>query len=283
MKRFLFLILLLGALAGGGYYAYQRLLVQPVVEAIAEDPMAKVDSTAPTPVPIDPLKGPMDRALALVKAGDLPGARDLLAPLVIDPPASALLGDAKKLLGEIHLTLFLSPDPSPEKIAYTVVSGDSVGRIASRNQTTFELLTRLNGLTSTTIRVGQQLLIPQATFSLAIQPGLKRATILRDGSFFTEYPLVEVRLPAAQEVKQTLKITGRLTWKEGKQIPYGDPQYLVAARWIQLEKGGYTLYTVQPPGQRDVEPPASGFGFIASDMREIFLLLTPQSEVHILP
>jgi len=57
-------------------------------------------------------------------------------------------------------TLDSSPTPIPSATTYIVVSGDSLWGIARKNGTSVEAIQSANGLSSTTIRIGQQLNIP---------------------------------------------------------------------------------------------------------------------------
>jgi len=57
-------------------------------------------------------------------------------------------------------TLDSSPTPIASATTYTVVSGDSLWGIARKNGTSVEAIQSANGLSSTTIRIGQQLNIP---------------------------------------------------------------------------------------------------------------------------
>ena len=52
------------------------------------------------------------------------------------------------------------PTPTTGDSAHTVISGDSLWGIARKYGTTIEAIQAANGLTNTTIRTGQQLIIP---------------------------------------------------------------------------------------------------------------------------
>jgi LysM repeat protein len=51
--------------------------------------------------------------------------------------------------------------PKPKAVNYTVKSGDTLGRIASRNGTSLSALRRANGISGDLIRPGQVLKIPK--------------------------------------------------------------------------------------------------------------------------
>ncbi|OEH87051.1 hypothetical protein BHU72_01385 [Desulfuribacillus stibiiarsenatis] len=53
-----------------------------------------------------------------------------------------------------------APSPAPQVTTYTVVSGDTLWLIASRNKITVDALMKANQLTSTTLQIGQVLVIP---------------------------------------------------------------------------------------------------------------------------
>ena len=57
-------------------------------------------------------------------------------------------------------TIDSSPTPTTASTTYTVVPGDSLWGIARKNGTSVEAIQSANGLSSTTIRIGQQLNIP---------------------------------------------------------------------------------------------------------------------------
>ena len=62
------------------------------------------------------------------------------------------------VVGQNTWNLLLTPPV--QNFTYTVVVGDTLFNIANRFNTTVDTLVRLNSLTSTVLRVGQQLLIP---------------------------------------------------------------------------------------------------------------------------
>ncbi len=75
----------------------------------------------------------------------------------------------KKLIATL-LGVILASGLAVAAITVTVKAGDSLGSIATRNDTTVAELQRLNGLKSINIRVGQVLRIPQPS-SLTVRSG----------------------------------------------------------------------------------------------------------------
>ena len=55
------------------------------------------------------------------------------------------------------------PKPQPSVVRYTVKKGDSLSRIASRNNSSVSAIQRANGITGSLIRPGQVLKVPKVT------------------------------------------------------------------------------------------------------------------------
>ena len=62
---------------------------------------------------------------------------------------------------------------APTQTSYTVVSGDTLSRIASRHNTTVSALMQANSLTSSNIRLGQKLVIPTGSSTTAVVAAAK--------------------------------------------------------------------------------------------------------------
>ena len=63
-------------------------------------------------------------------------------------------------VGQVLKIPLFTPTPPQQTFTHTVVAGDSLWSLATRFNTTVDEITRLNNLTSTILRIGQQLLIP---------------------------------------------------------------------------------------------------------------------------
>ncbi|MAD77194.1 MAG: lytic transglycosylase [Rheinheimera sp.] len=75
---------------------------------------------------------------------------------------------------------------------YTVIGGDTLGKIARQHKTTVDAITRLNELTGNTIRIGQHLLIPMSakaadSYELSQQNRIAKAQNRSSGDVKTEY------------------------------------------------------------------------------------------------
>ena len=111
-------------------------------------------------------------------------------------PAGLHVEEAKDLLGEVNIDIFLSRYPSPEKTEYVVKSGDVLAKIARKLKTTPELIMRMNNLSGTMLHIGEHLLISHPDFSMVIQRKAKLVVLLNHGAFFKQYHVREAEVAA---------------------------------------------------------------------------------------
>lgn len=116
---------------------------------------------------------PLADAQAAMNQGNLLQARTILnAALLSGKLNQDEASQAKQLIGQANAALILSPtrDPNdPFVSTYRVASGDSLAKIASRYNVTWELLARMNGITNPRkLRAGQTIKVVQGPFSAVV-------------------------------------------------------------------------------------------------------------------
>ena len=141
--------------------------VQPSAPAPAEaaTPAPALAHDVAPPVRAEISAQPVADAKAKMDAGDLITARQILNDSLI-----AGRGDAdaiKKQIEQINETLVFSPRKFPDDPwggSYQVASGERLGSIANRNSVTWELLSRINGITPKRLRSGQTIKVVKGPF-----------------------------------------------------------------------------------------------------------------------
>jgi lipoprotein-anchoring transpeptidase ErfK/SrfK len=212
----------------------QSVPVQPATDqASAATPAVSAQS---------PDNGALERARALKDEGKLADARAALQTLGDNLAAS---DKALDLLGEINTQILFSPSTAPEKVDYTIVSGDSLGKLARQFGTTMELIKKSNNLTRDVIRLGDRLRIYQPHFAVTVSKSANVLTLTDNGKLFKRY-----RVGTGQFSKTPVgefKITSRVVnpeWHrpDGKMIAYGDPENILGTHWLGLDVPGYGLH-----------------------------------------
>jgi lipoprotein-anchoring transpeptidase ErfK/SrfK len=128
---------------------------EPATRPAALPPSARIALPAPATRPAEtaaagPLPLPLATARAKFEAGDLMAARALLnEALVLERLSAADTASARDLLKQINDQVIFSRKifrGDTQVVSYTVQPGETLGKIAHRHQTTWELICRINGI-----------------------------------------------------------------------------------------------------------------------------------------
>ncbi|MGA2220911.1 MAG: L,D-transpeptidase family protein [Verrucomicrobiia bacterium] len=251
-------------------------------------PATTAENSAPPPSPAPQatvaagsLDDQLQRALALKSEGKPADARALLQPLAASTNASEKVLNA---LGDIDSQILFSLAPAPEKVDYTVESGDSLGKIAKKFGTTVELIKKSNGLARDLIRVGDRLRIYQGHFAVEVSKTANVLTVTDNGKFFKRY-----RVGTGQFSKTPVgefKITSRIEnppWyrADGKTIPYGDPENILGTHWLGLNVPGYGIHGTWEPDTIGRQSSAGCIRLLNDDVAELFVMLPVDTPVII--
>jgi LysM repeat protein len=264
--------LAIGVFGGGGFVAYRLFFKKP-------DPRGRnPNEPVVTPTP-DPGIAMFNQAKREIASGDQNDAQKILLALVQSFPDSTRINEAKKLLGDLNISAFFSPEPGPDKTEYVVIRGDSIARIATKTRNPAELIFKANGLDSLTIQPGRKLIIPKGQFSLVVNTKKGDVTLMNNGIFFRWYKPLELKLPAKVVLGQ-FKAREKIAWADGARVAFGEKKYLGSSRWIAIG-GGITLYSETNPQTPNVQKPATGIMLGPPDMEELFALVLKDTPVTV--
>ena len=270
MKLWLSLVVLTFWLAGCGRLPSsssstpksQKTNAPPTAAAATGRPLALSDQTEQ-----------YQQALALKNEGKLADARALLQPLADNPDASDKVLD---LLGEIDMKILFTPSPALEKVDYTIVSGDSLGKLAQKFGTTIDLIKKSNDLTSDLIRVGSRLRIYQGHFAVTISKARNELWLTDNGKFFKRCRVGtgEYSKTPVGEFKLTTRIANPPWWRtDGKTIPYGDPANILGTHWLGINVPGYGIHGTWDTNSIGKQATAGCIRLLNDDVEELYTIL----------
>ena len=222
-------------------------------EAAAPGPPAAAEP-APAPVPATdaPRAGTLSeadfkKALADAaeseKTGKLYDARDALLA-ALDKAGDDYAPALEQVLGRLATDIYFSPRPGPDKVVYAVREGDSLARLADRYVCPVALIMRANKVKEAKrIQPGQTLVFPDhPKFAVTVSKSKNTLLLTLNGKFFKRYAVgtgANAKTPAG-----TWKMVDREEhpgwWKDGRMIPYGDPENILGTHWLALEPTGDT-------------------------------------------
>ena len=284
------LSLTLGSMALA-YYIYMKVLSPE--ERLREE-LSRIRRTE---LPkIDPGLKRFENASVLLKEGRFNEAREALFRMVQQFPDSAAAPEAKRIIGEINMDELFSREPVPGKRDYIVQPGDSLALIANRQNTTMDLLIRLNGLMSATLHPGDHLTVLPVHFNLVVDASDKTVTLRRVAGekevFFKEYQATDLRLPVGLKLPAEMEIKGKSAMYDGRAVLSTDPRYVEADKWLPGSRSGVVLRTppepepAPPPGPdgRPTPPPTPPPGIFLSreDLEEMFALVRNGSKLYLI-
>src|SRR5207249_875383 len=109
VKLFVVASLGIGIFGGGGFVAYRLFFKKPDLRP------GETNQPVVTPTP-DPGIMMLEQAKRELDGGNKSNAEKILLSLIQDFPESAKVGDAKRMLGDLNVRAFFSPEPVPDKM-----------------------------------------------------------------------------------------------------------------------------------------------------------------------
>jgi LysM repeat protein len=275
--KWLFAFLLAVIIFGGATWFYFLIFKQDI-----EVRKEQRGELTPEPRP-DLSLSEFQAAAQLRQEGKLADARAALTAFIQKYPTGQHTEEAKDLLGEVNVDIFLSRTPSPEKEEYIVKPGDVLQKIAHKLKSTPELIMRMNNLSGTMLHIGERLLISHPDFSIFVQRKPKLLVLLNHGAFFKQYHLREEKLAPKQPSRVQTKVAEVMAWKDGKRVGLGSKDYVSSTRWIRLVAPAYMVYSLPDNAHPNLEqpPPPSGFGLPAAEVEELSTLVNNRTPVTI--
>lgn len=223
-----------------------------------------------------------------LKEGKKYEARNILSDFFINKKIPEKQKEIKEMLDRLNEELIFSPAPSPDATMYTVQSGDVLARIARQFNTTYELIMRINGKTSTRLNVGEQLKIPTGKTKILISKTDFTLTLMLNDHYVKQYRIAigkNDKTPVGTfEVKNKMK---EPVWysPEGGVFPYGHKENILGTRWIGFkDKPNLSGYGIHGTTQPETIGTASSNGCIRmlnSDVEELYDFVTSDTEIII--
>ena len=291
---FLFAVGLAAGCIAVAYWIFDKELRREAIVGADLKRMQKGAMVAP-----DPGAKRFDAAIELIKQNQLEPAREALYKLLAQFPESRTCDEARRIIGEMNLDSLFSPNQITGKKDYIVQPGDSLGRIAAKNDTTVDMIVRMNGLAGTTLQPGDHLIVVPLHFDVVVDVSSQVVTLLRTVNGrpyqFRWYKALGLRTPANLRIPAELTLNEKQAMVEGKPVPSADPRYVEAEKFVPSSKPGVVFRTVpvakavvvkeepKTKATSPIEPPApeSGIFLQPEDLEELFALVRKGSKLTV--
>ena len=282
LKTLIVLSLALVVFGGAGYLGYNLYLkpeqeLRRELESPESAPPAIVDTTLPE----------FQKCLGIEAVGDPLASRRAFLDFAEMYPDSPSAEEARFRVGRAQVTLLLSGKMTPDKLVYTVKSGDNLNRLCNRLKCPADLLLQMNHLESSNLRAGERLVYTPANFSVHIDRPLAKVVVRRAGEFFGQYRILSVEgstkigIPKKGNDTISVKVTDKPGWLNGARVASNEKAYLASARWIVLQPGSHTIYGVSSNQEEPLAKPSSGYGVEVEAIRLLAAVLGKNDTVSI--
>jgi lipoprotein-anchoring transpeptidase ErfK/SrfK len=141
-------------------------------------------------------------------------------------------------LQQLSEKVHTGPTPPATMTLYTVSKGDSLWKIAQKNQTEHASLQRFNRISDRTLRVGQRLRVPCAPVTVVAFKRDFEVMVLLGPNALRVYDVATGKDGKTPEA--TFKIGTKMVnpdWysPEGKLYKFGTPENVLGTRWLAFE------------------------------------------------
>ena len=188
-----------------------------------------------------------------LKNGKKYEARNELSNLYFAETDKSRRDEIKSKLNELNAELVFSREPSQDAFIYVVRPGDSLIEIASKFNTNYEFIMRINNKHRTSIKVGERLKILKGNVTVLVDKSDYTLTLLLDGRFIKQYPVGTGKSDKTPEGKFVIdyKLKNPVWYSPDGIYQFGDPKNVLGTRWIGFEdkKGlyGYGIHGTTDP------------------------------------
>ncbi|MFC1807008.1 L,D-transpeptidase family protein [Candidatus Omnitrophota bacterium] len=192
----------------------------------------------------------------------------------------------EKELNSLNIKIIFSPIPGKDSIIYTIVPGDTLGKIAKEYFTTVELIKKANGLTSDTIRPDMKLKIEKDPFSIVVDKSQSSLTLLRNGEVVKTYAVATGMNNSTPigvfKIKD--KLVEPVWYGPNAVVPPDSPENILGSRWLGITTPdpGYGIHGTTAPASIGYQSTAGCVRMLNEDVEEIFAIVPIGVEITII-
>ncbi len=210
-------------------------------------------------------------------AGQKVAARDIYKKILAEYPEYEKAEAIQEKLGALNIAIITSTAMTPQTVVYSVVPGDSLGRLAKRFNTTKELIKKSNGLKSDVIRVGQKLRIWNTPFQVFVDKS-QNILVLRMGEDLVKTYSVSTganNITPTGSYKIATKLVDPVWFKPGSApVPPESPENVLGTRWMGFDTDPhYGIHGTIEEDKIGMQVTAGCVRLRNSDVEELFDIL----------
>ncbi len=223
------------------------------------------------------------QASLLRQNGEMLEAKKVYQEILAEYASFEKIEEVNNTLSDMNMKIIFSNTPVPQAVVHEVGSGDTLGKLAKKYNTTVDLIRRSNNLKGDTIHVGQKLRVWQGNFNVFVDKS-QNVLMLKDGDEVLKVYKVstgENNSTPVGKFKITSKLVDPVWFNRGVVVPPDSPQNVLGSRWLGFDMPGYGIHGTIEPETIGQQVTAGCVRMNNRDVEELYSLLPLGTEVVI--
>lgn len=223
------------------------------------------------------------QAVAFKKDHKLAEARDVYQKILAEYPNADNMETVQREMEDLNLTMILSAGQADKVTVHEVQSGDTLGKLARKYNTTVDLIKRNNNLAGDTIALGQKLRVWQGSFNIYVDKS-QNILILKDGNEVVKVYRVstgENNATPAGKFKIVNKLIDPVWFNRGVVVPPESPSNVLGSRWMGFDVPGYGIHGTIEPETIGQQVTAGCVRMRNEEVEELYSLIPVGTEVTV--
>jgi L,D-transpeptidase ErfK/SrfK len=199
-------------------------------------------------------------------------------------PDSAEGAGARKEIEKINIKILFSNLPAEDSITYEIKRGDTLGRLASRFNTTVELLKKSNSIKGDLIMPGNSLKVNKAKFDILVNRSENTLRLRKSGGETVKTYLVSTGENLSTPLgtfKIEEKLISPLWYKVGAIVRPDSSEYELGSRWMGLSAAGYGIHGTREESSIGKHITKGCVRMKNNDVEELYAIVPSGTEVTI--
>lgn len=189
-----------------------------------------------------------------------------------------------KDIEELNMKILFSNLPTSDSASYEIKPGDTLGKIASKFNTTLELIKKSNGLESDIIMPGKALKVNTAKFTILVDKSENTLKLeKKDGEVIKTYIVStgeDFNTPTGA-FKIEEKLISPAWYKVGAIVEPNSPDYELGSRWMGLSIAGYGIHGTNDPASIGKHITKGCVRMKNEEVEELYAIVPSGTEVRI--